>query len=86
MAKRLPRPAKPIRQRIELDEGEMVLIDIAAGKAGLSVASFLRVIALDAAANADERLVAWKEITARLMLGTGDEPPPKPGRPKKDAK
>jgi len=86
VAKRLPRPAQPVRARCELDDSELRAVEIAATAARLSVASFLRVVAVEsAAAHADpKRLAAWAEIAARLAQGTGAEPPKRPGRPKKD--
>lgn len=81
MASRLPRPAKPVRARCELDEAELRAVEDAAHLCRLSVASFIRVALVDAAAH-PERLEAWQLVAARLAEGTGDTPPKKPGRPK----
>lgn len=83
MSKRLPRPASPKRARCELDEDELRRIEDAAHACRLSVASFIRVALVDAAAHVEERLSAWQSISDELMKGTGTEPPKKPGRPKK---
>ncbi len=82
MEKRLPRPAKPTRPRCEVDESELKLIEDAAHLCRLSVASFIRV-ALVETVECTERIEEWKKIAERLMRGTGDTPPKRPGRPKR---
>jgi hypothetical protein len=84
MAKRLPRPANPVRARCELDDSELRAVENAANLCRLSVASFIRVALIEAAAHAGERVEAWGKIAARLAEGEPGKPPPKkPGRPKK---
>ncbi len=81
MAKRLPRPAAPVRARCELDEAELRAVEDAAHLCRLSVASFIRVALVESAAS-EGRVDAWKAIAERLALGTGDGPPKRPGRPR----
>lgn len=82
LAKRLPRPANPIRARCELDESELKSVEDVAHLCRLSVASFIRVAMVDAAAH-PERVDEWRRIADLLMEGTGESPPKRPGRPKK---
>lgn len=84
VAKRLPRPANPVRARCELDQSELRTVEDAAHHCRLSVASFIRVALIDAAANAEERSKAWGEVADRIAAGTPESPPKKPGRPKKE--
>jgi hypothetical protein len=83
VAKRLPRPAKPVRARCELDEAELRAVEDAAHRCRLSVASFIRVALVVDAANIEARVEEWQKMATRLAAGTGDEPPKRPGRPKK---
>lgn len=73
MAKRLARPEKPVRVRLDWDEANMPALDMAAAGAGLSVASFSRL--------ALEMLIAGKSVTlADVKVEadrlTSDEPEP----------
>lgn len=81
MAKRLPRPGKPTRQRCEVDEDELKVMETAAHACRLSVASWIRVALIDAAGKVTpEQVEAWNAVAERLR----DEAPPdqpKPGRP-----
>jgi hypothetical protein len=78
--RRLPRPAKPTRPRCEIDEPEQVALEDLAHACGLSVASLMRVLVVDATEH-PERVEAWKAIAERLARAA---PPaqPKPGRPR----
>lgn len=87
MAKRLPRPANPVRVRMELDRPELDRVEDMAHACRLSVASFLRSLAVAVAeewpdgADAD----AIKAVAARLLT-TVRPGQARPGRPKKGDK
>lgn len=81
MSRRLPRPANPTRQRCELNADELRAVEDVAHLCRLSVASFIRVALVEAAAH-PERVVAWGDIAARIAAGKPNEPPKRPGRPK----
>lgn len=80
MSKRLPRPAEPVQPRCEIDRAELSAVEDMAHLCRLSVASFIRVALVEAAAH-PERKAAWEKIAADIAAN----PPPdrrKPGRPK----
>lgn len=80
MAKRLPRPANPVRTRCELDDAELRSVERLAAECRLSVASFIRVALVELTAHPD-RVPAWQAVAARLAAE--DTGRAKPGRPKK---
>ncbi len=84
MSKRLPRPKNPKRQRCELDEDELRAVEDAAHACRLSVASFIRVALIEAAAHLG-RVDAWKVIADRIVKEAEDAGVARPGRPKDDA-
>lgn len=81
MGRRLPRPNNPTRQRCELDDSELRELEIVAARCRLSVASFIRVALVDAAAH-PERVPDWQAVAARLAVAA-DPGRRKPGRPPK---
>jgi hypothetical protein len=86
MAKRLPRPGKPTRQRCEVDEAELKAMETAAHACRLSVASWIRVALIAAAGKVTpEQVEAWNSIADRLREAAPPEQA-KPGRPPTRAK
>ncbi|MCE9563522.1 MAG: hypothetical protein K8U57_15890 [Planctomycetes bacterium] len=84
MAKRLPRPMNPIRVRLEWDESNMRVLDMAAADCGLSVASFARLALEMLTKDGEVKMSAVKDAATRL---TSNEPEPEPkAAPKKGKK
>jgi len=81
MAKRLPRPTKPVRPRCEIEDAEQQQLEELAAQCRLSLTSFIRVVLVESAAH-PERLDAWRGVADRLrQVPEGRRAP---GRPKKD--
>lgn len=80
MARRLPRPVDRVRPAVEFESAELYAVELMAAQCRLSVASFLRVVAIDAAAH-PERMAAWQAIADRLSAVPKGRN--KPGRPRK---
>lgn len=81
MAKRLPRPADPVRTRCEVDGVELKKIEDAAHACRLSVASWIRVALIAAAESATpEQVAAWGAIADKIRNAAPPERV-KPGRP-----
>jgi hypothetical protein len=86
VSKRLPRPAKPSRARCEVDDSELQEIELAAAKCRLSVASFLRVAAIESAAacngGEEDRADKLAQIVEKIQAEATARKVKKPGRPK----
>lgn len=80
MAKRLPRPEKPVRVRLEWDDTNMRALDVAAAESGLSVASFARLALEMLVKDSQVSLMAVKEAAARL---TSEPEKPAQKKPRK---
>lgn len=80
MSRRLPRPDTRTRLGAEFSAAELAAAERVAYLMRLSVASTLRVLVLDAAAN-EGRLADWQRIIGHLQAAGADQP--KPGRRKK---
>lgn len=89
MAKRLPRPEKPVRVRLDWDEANMHGLDMAAAGAGLSVASFARLSLEILVRDKSVTLAAVKAEADKLTAGDDgedEEPAPKKTHAKKGGK
>lgn len=80
VAKRLPRPTDAEIVNVPLTAAELRRLEDAAHLCRLSVASFLRVLVVEAVDH-PERQAAWTAVANKLAAGTPGDPPKKRGRP-----
>ena len=77
MARRLERPADPVRVRLEMDPAVMPVVEDAAHAARLSLASYCRLVVELLARNGR---VTADDVKREADRRVGRDPPPKKGR------
>ena len=88
MAKRLPKPADSVGYRLDWDKANVLALDVAAARSGLSVASFCR---LSLELLVTDGVVTIEQVTreANRLIAAGKSksaPPPRKGDKKTKTK